>query len=164
MPPILWGTMKKKSPVREFITPERRVEIESEIRTLERQLSGGDDSSSDGVGFMKHAVAQVQNPDDIKRQIQKQKKHLQEGTPKPFATEAQANQAYTWAKKAEKYIRENRPEVKDPRYPKPGRKEHEFARGVENMVEWYKKGKKVESTYRYIMRRLDPTNPNAGRI
>ena len=157
--------MAKLKP-REFITPERVREIKSEIKVLERQLSGGDDASSAGVGFMDHAVRQVSNPEDINREILKKKKHLEEGTPKPFETVALKNSAYHWAKKAEKWISEHAPKGNDVfiKYPKPGKEEHDFDRSVKRMTDWMKKGNKVVSQYRYIMRRLDPNNPDAGKI
>lgn len=149
---------------REFITPERIKEIKQEISALERQMKGGEDNRSDGVGFMQHAVNRVSNPEDIQREIKKKKKHLSDGTPKPFATKAQANQAYAWAKKAEKWIKDRAPNDVFVTYPKPGNAEHDFDRSVKRMTDWLQKGDKVYSTYRYVMRRLDPNNPEAGRI
>ena len=157
--------MAKLKP-REFITPERVREIKSEIKALERQISGGDDNSSMGVGFMQHAVSQVSNPEDIQREISKKKRHLEDGTPKPFETVAMKNSAYNWAKKAERWIKENAPQGKDVfiKYPKPGVEEHDFDRSVKRMTNWMQKGNKVMSQYRYIMRRLDPKNPDAGKL
>jgi len=77
---------KKKLKPREFLTDDHRAEIEREIKALEKQLTG--DGSSD-VGFMKHAVDHIQDPDDIKRQISKHKQHLKDGTPRPFKTTRQ---------------------------------------------------------------------------
>lgn len=156
---------KKLKPV-EFLTQENRAEIENQIKVLERQLSGGEDGNPDGVGFMKHAVEQVSEPRDIQREISKKKAVLKTGTPQPFKNKHQANQAYAWAKKAEKWIKNHAPQGKDVsvRYPNPGRQEHDFARGVDKMADWMKNGEKVKEMYSYIMRRLDPQNPNAGDI
>ena len=151
---------------REFITPERIKEIKQEIKTLERQLECKEDNSRDGVGFMAHAKNRIGSPEDIQREISKKKKHVEDGTPKPFATTAQANQAHAWAKKAEKWIKDRAPQGKDVfiQYPKPGNQEHDFDRSVKRMTDWMQKGDKVYSQYRYIMRRLDPNNPDAGKI
>lgn len=157
--------MAKLKP-REFITPDRIKEIKQEIAELEKSMVGGDDNRSDGVGFMSHTVNQIQDPGAIKHQIRQKKKILEAGTPKPFENQRDANKAYEWAKKAERWIKEHAPQGNDVqiRYPNPGREEHDFSRGVDKMVAWLEKGDKVYSTYRYIMRRLDPSNPNAGRI
>ena len=150
--------------VKEFITKERAQEIKQEIASLERQINGGDDNRRDGVGFMSHAVNQVQNPEDIQREINKKKLHLQEGLPKPFKSTVQANKAYQWAKKAERWIKQHHPDNVFVTYPKPGAQEHDFDRSVKQMTDWLQKGDKVYSTYRYIMRRLEPANPDAGNI
>lgn len=151
---------------KEFLSPERIVEIKREINELERQMKGGEDNSPDGVGFMSHAVNRVQAPEDIKREIFKRKKHLHDGTPRPFENPAHANKAYEWAKKAERWIKEHAPQGNDVfiKYPSPGNQEHDFDRSVKRMTDWLQKGDKVYSTYRYIMRRLDPSNPDAGKI
>ena len=156
---------KKLKPI-EFLTPENRASIENDIRIFEKQMKGGDDNRSDGVGFMSHAVNRVQSPGDIQREIRKRKAILKAGTPQPFKNKRQANQAYAWAKKAEKWIKENKPNENDVGvvYPDKGRQEHDFARNVDRMVDWMRKGEKVQEMYRYIMRRLEPQNPNAGNL
>lgn len=156
---------KRRKPIPEFLTAEHRAEIENDIKILQNQLQCNE-NPSDGVGFLKHVQDQIQTPADIQRELIKKRKQLDNGTPKPYETTAQANKAYEYAKKLEKYIRDNRQREKDifVKYPTPGRREHDFARSVNREVDWMKNGKRAEMAYRYIMRRLDPQNPNAGII
>ena len=149
---------------KEFFTPERINEIKQEISEFERQLKGGDDNSRDSVGFMKHTADQIQDPTDINREIKKRQRLLKDGSPKPFKDKATANKAYNWCKKAERWIKEHHPKNVSIRYPDKGREEHDFDRGVNEMVDWMKRGDRVYGQYRYLMRRLDPSNPRAGNI
>lgn len=156
--------MSEKLKTKEFFTPDRIREIKQEISEFECQLKGGDDNSPDGVGFMRHTVDQIQDPTDIKREINRRHKLLKDGMPQPFKNTATANKAYDWCRKAERWINEHHPKNVSVKYPNKGREEHDFDRGVNEMVDWLKKGDKVYSQYRYLMRRLDPSNPYAGRI
>lgn len=163
--------MGEKLKPKEFFSEARITEIRGEIRELENQLRAmdGKETSSDGVGYMQHASRHIEDEKQLKVEIANYKRALEDGTPKPFKTTAQANQAYAWAKKAEKWIKENMPLQKEmhrnyPTGKSPEGAEFDFERSVKKQMAWQKEGQKHAMMYRYLMRRLDPENPEAGSI
>ena len=156
----------KKAP-KVFHSPAQRVEIESEIRSMEKMLRGGDDNRGDGVGYMSHTVSQIGNAGDLHREIASKKKLLKDGTPKKFKTTAEANKAYAWAKKAQKWIKDHVPNDAHVLYPTGKSKkgaDHDFERSVQREMEWMKRGDKVVAQYKHIMQRLNPENPELRSI
>ncbi len=141
-----------------FVHPNQRKEIEREIKDLEGMLTG--------AGGMEHTTSLISNPAEIKQEIAQKRKTLQEGTPKKFRNDKEANKARAWAKKAEKWIADNAPKHSDASLLFPNSKskhgaDHDFERSVDQQIAWQKnkKAQAILNQYKNIMQRLDPEDP-----
>jgi hypothetical protein len=152
---------KKKKPksIPTLLKPADISRIKAEIKEFENQMSGRE-IMSDGVGYSEHTRKHIQNDDDIKHEIDKRKKTLERLTPKSYKGE-QANKAWAWAKKTQKWIHENMPTQKQFRTMYDS---DDFDREVLRQEKWQRHGDRVVDNYRYVMRRLDPSDPTLGDV
>lgn len=168
--PEIMTERKKQKPIKTFLTPQRISEIKSEIRQKEAMLNADrrEVELADGVGYYSHIKSHLSSPTEIKQDISKLKRTLHDGTPHKYTGE-QANRAYAYAKKLETWIRANIPDNRTHGTPYPEKKntahaDTSFEAAVRREMHWMKHSGRVISMYRYLMRRIDPDNPDLGNI
>jgi len=150
--------MEKKKPLKQYATPQRINEIETEIRELDNMLRGK--NPADVIGASSHFASRIDKT-DVLREIGKKKKELKDFTPEPISGQ-EANKINAWCKQAEGWIKDRMPTRKEL-----DRKEKDstnFEEAVRKQLEWMKKGDQVVNAYRHYMRRLDPSNPTLTNI
>lgn len=154
-------------PVPVFMTEEQIVELKNEIAQKERMLAAADEKGAQsGVGFYEHAAKRITGIDQIKEEIAQKKRMIENGTPQKLSP-TQANKAYKLAKQREEWIKANKPRQNYVRYPTgkdPVNRDFDFERAVKQEMDWQLKSPRIVAEYRYLMRRLDPSNPMAGNI
>lgn len=139
-----------------FLSDKQIRDIKADIASEERMLRNPDTSKY------------IMDRGEILKGISKKQKILHDHVPEKLTGES-ANKLYAHAKKLAAWIAEYQPTKKELfRKPVSESDDHtkimDFERAVKHQVEWMKKGQKAVETYRYIMRRLDPENPNIGSV
>lgn len=142
--------------------------IEAKINELENVLNPK--SFADDVGIMAHAQSRIQDRASTELEIKKRKITLTKHSPKPFASAAQANEAYRWCKQFEAWAKDAAPNKKQTSMPYPKGcgtplQDTDFDQAVRKQQRW--NNPKIQAQvqiFRHLMRRLDPHNPHAGRL
>lgn len=155
--------VKKKTDL-VLATNEQISEWKRDIDGMERMLSGKELDS--GVYGRKDLI---QDPDQIKREIDKRKRLITTHSPQKLTGNA-ANTAFKRAKELKEEITKLMPSEKDYFQPYPSSKTPthrgtDFENTVRRQMEFQKPEvqKKVQE-YKYLMGRLDPSNPNVRNI
>ena len=154
----------KKKPDLVLATNEQLVEWKRDINGMERMLEGKELDT--GVYGRKDLI---QDPDHIKREIDKRKRLIANHSPQKLTGNA-ANTAFKRAKELKEEITKNMPSEKDYFQPYPNSKTSthrgsDFEKTVRMQMEFQKPEmqQKVRE-FKYLMGRLDPSNPNVRNI
>ena len=153
--------MPKKT-IKTFATPEQIASVKGDIEEMTRMLNSSDENKSN-VGFLQHSSKYI-DPEEVQRNIVKNKKLLREMVPKKLAGKA-ANKALKEAHEIKVWIKENIPKETYALFPRskdPVGKAPDFARQVDRQFEWMNSGNKMINRYNYLMQRIDPSLPREG--
>ena len=155
---------KQKKPDLVLATNEQISEWKRDIDGMERMLNGKEVDS--GVYGRKDLI---QDPDNIKREIDKRKRLIANHSPQKLSGNA-ANTAYKRAKELKEEITKLMPSEKAYFQPYPNGKTPthrgvDFEKTVQQQMAFQKADvqKKVQE-YKYLMTRLDPDNPSVRNI
>jgi hypothetical protein len=155
---------KKKQTDVVLATNEQLSEWKRDIDSMERMLSGKELDS--GVYGRKDLI---QDPDHIKREIDKRKRLIATHSPQKLVGTA-ANAAYKRAKELKEEITKNMPSEKDYFQPYPNSKTSthrgsDFEKTVRMQMEFQKPEMQQKiREFKYLMGRLDPSNPTVRNI